>query len=88
MRHDCGAEAQERRLAKIEADWLAAPEDAELLEVYTCGLCGSPIFEGEEYLSVDNCGEVCSECLEGLSAKDFALAALELKTGAAGVNGR
>ena len=32
MRHDCGAEAQERRLAKIEADWMAAPEDAELLD--------------------------------------------------------
>lgn len=47
-----------------------------------------PIFEGDEYLAVDCCGEVCSECLEGLTAKDFALAALDLKTGAAGTEGR
>ena len=33
-------------------------------------------------------GEVCSEYLEGLTAKDFALAALDLKTGAAGTEGR
>lgn len=45
-------------------------------------------FEGDEYLAVDCCGEVCSECLEGLTAKDFALAALDLKTGAAGTEGR
>lgn len=64
------------------------PRRAELLEVYTCSLCGNPIFESDEYLAVDCCGEICSECLEGLTAKDFALAALDLKTGAAGTEGR
>ena len=82
MDYDC--RSSEKRLAAAENDWLAAPENAELLEVYTCSLCGNPIFEGDEYLAVDCCGEVCSECLEGLTAKDFALAALDLKTGAAG----
>ena len=86
MDYDC--RSSERRLAAVENDWLAAPENAELLEVYTCSLCGNPIFEGDEYLAVDCCGEVCSECLEGLTAKDFALAALDLKTGAAGTDGR
>ena len=70
MRHDCGAETQERRLAKIEADWLAAPEDAELLEVYTCGLCGSPIFEGEEYQRVSGGIERQGFCFGGFGAKN------------------
>lgn len=86
MDYDC--RSSEKRLAAVENDWLAAPENAELLEVYTCSLCGNPIFEGDEYLAVDCCGEVCSECLEGLTAKDFALAALDLKTGAAGTEVR
>ena len=73
---DYDGRSSEKRLAAAENDWLAAPENAELLEVYTCSLCGNPIFEGDEYLAVDCCGEVCSECLEGLTAKDFALAAL------------
>ena len=77
MDYDC--RSSEKRLAAVENDWL---------EVYTCSLCGNPIFEGDEYLAVDCCGEVCSECLEGLTAKDFALAALDLKTGAAGTDGR
>ena len=51
-------------------------------------MCIRDSFEGDEYLAVDCCGEVCSECLEGLTAKDFALAALDLKTGAAGTEGR
>lgn len=47
-----------------------------------------PFSKLKSYLAVDCCGEVCSECLEGLTAKDFALAALDLKTGAAGTEGR
>ena len=38
-----------------------------------------PFSKLKSYLAVDCCGEVCSECLEGLTAKDFALAALDLK---------
>ena len=88
MRRSYGACEDEARLARAENDWLAAPDAPELLEVYTCTLCGAPIFEGDEYLQVDCCGEVCGDCLEGLTAKDFALAALDLKTGAAGMDGR
>ena len=51
MDYDC--RSSEKRLAAVENDWLAAPENAELLEVYTCSLCGNPIFEGDEYLAVD-----------------------------------
>ena len=69
MDYDC--RSSEKRLAAVENDWLAAPENAELLEVYTCSLCGNHIFEGDEYLAVDCCGEVCSECLEGLTASRF-----------------
>lgn len=88
MRHSYVTGTDDAHFARAENDWLAAPEAAELLEVYTCTLCGGPIFEGDEYLQVDCCGEVCGDCLEGLSAKDFALAALDLKTGAAGMDGR
>lgn len=41
MDYDC--RSSEKRLAAVENDWLAAPENAELLEVYTCSLCGNPI---------------------------------------------
>ena len=47
MDYDC--RSSEKRLAAVENDWLAAPENAELLEVYTCSLCGNPIFESDEY---------------------------------------
>lgn len=33
MDYDC--RSSEKRLAAVENDWLAAPENAELLEVYT-----------------------------------------------------
>ena len=49
MDYDC--RSSEKRLAAVENDWLAAPENAELLEVYTCSLCGNPIFEGDEYFT-------------------------------------
>lgn len=39
MDYDC--RSSEKRLAAVENDWLAAPENAELLEVYTCSLCGN-----------------------------------------------
>ena len=45
MDYDC--RSSEKRLAAVENDWLAAPENAELLEVYTCSLCGNHIFEGD-----------------------------------------
>ena len=41
MDYDC--RSSEKRLAAVENDWLAAPENAELLEVYTCSLCGNRI---------------------------------------------
>lgn len=87
MKREVSKSCAEKKLQQIEENWLAAPEEAELVEVYTCGLCGNPIWEGEEYLAVADCGEVCCECLESLSAKDFALAALDLRTGAAGSEG-
>lgn len=42
---DYNCRSSEKRLAAVENDWLAAPENAELLEVYTCSLCGNPIFK-------------------------------------------
>lgn len=55
MRHSYVTSTDDAHFARAENDWLAAPEAAELLEVYTCTLCGGPIFEGDEYLQVDCC---------------------------------
>ena len=44
---DYNCRSSEKRLAAVENDWLAAPENAELLEVYTCSLCGNTFFECE-----------------------------------------
>lgn len=59
MSHSYGTGTDDAHFARAENDWLAAPEAAELLEVYTCTLCGGPIFEGDEYLQVD-CAVRCA----------------------------
>lgn len=44
---------------RMEAAWLEPPE----AEVYThCDCCGEPIYEGEEYYSI-NGWEICEECI-------------------------
>ncbi|WP_293720141.1 hypothetical protein [uncultured Phascolarctobacterium sp.] len=60
--------------ARAEADWLRPPEK-DYGAVYDCCLCGETICTGEEYL--ETCaGMVCSCCLDGLTAREFACALL------------
>lgn len=56
-------------LAKIEWDWLAAPEAAPRA-VSLCCVCAEPISEGESYWDTA-AGDVCCDCLDGMTAAAF-----------------
>lgn len=56
-------------LAKIERDWLVAP-DAVPCAVSQCCVCAEPICEGDSYWDTA-AGDVCCDCLEGMTAAAF-----------------
>lgn len=53
----------------IENNWLAAP-DREVEAMSRCYVCAEPICSGDSYWETA-VGDICSECLEGMTAAAF-----------------
>ena len=53
----------------IENNWLAAP-DREVEAMSRCYVCAAPICRGDSYWETA-VGDICSECLEGMTAAAF-----------------
>lgn len=56
-------------LSRIENNWLAAP-DREVEVMSQCCVCAEPICDGDGYWETAG-GDICSECLEGMTAAEF-----------------
>lgn len=55
--------------AKIENDWLAAPDTTPIKVSYCC-VCSEAICEGDSYWDT-NGGAMCCECAETITAAVF-----------------
>ena len=40
------------------------PPEPTLRKVYTCELCGEPIYEGEDYYYIEGFGYCCEPCID------------------------
>lgn len=71
--------------AKVESDWLE-PQQRPPRVLYNCELCAENICVGDAFLEIDGL-MLCTDCLDGLSAREMALDVLNNKITIAGEKG-